>query len=351
MIRIALIGCTHATDDYGEVASRLQGASFTAVVDPDDTLLCRTAEALKVPLRATSFENLLGENADAFDAVVIHRASGSPETVVAQAARAGRHVLLDMPLLLRMPQGDAAIEACRSAGVTFMLGQATRFLPSVAEVKSCLKSGVLGAPGLLRIHDWRPSENDEQTRSDTGQADTAPAIFQALLPNLDLANWIFGALPTEVYAAGTTNGTGPICRNGPQGASHKSDLSPLSYVQVHLGYPDGGMALVDHSMMLPPGSEYFSLSVFGSVGAAYADDHHNMHLLYRGGRPTALPAGQGKLHHLGQLQEFVDVIETGRPPAITAEDGHKAAEVARAAARSLKSGRSVQLVGSCYEFV
>jgi predicted dehydrogenase len=111
------------------------------------------------------------------------------------------------------------------------------------------------------------------------------------------------------------------------------------------------MALVDHCMTLPPGSDYFSLSVFGSAGAAYADDHHNMHLLYRGGRPTALPAGQGRLHHLAEFQEFVHAIETGRPPAINAAEGHNAAQVVRAAGRSLKSGRAMRLVGSCYEFV
>ena len=345
MIRIALIGCNNATADYVQLTSRLQGARLAAVVDPDRTLACRTAEALEVPLWATSFENLLHDNADAFDAAVIRRPCGSPQSVVAQAAATGKHVLLDMPLLLRIPPGDTTIAACRAAGVTFMLGQATRFLPSVAEVKNCLRSGILGAPGLLRIHDWRPPDPE--------QVDTTAAILQAVLPDLDLANWIFDALPTEVYAAGRKKGTGPICRNGPQGASHKLDLSPFSYgyVQVHLGYTDGGMALVDHSMTLPPGSAYFSLSVFGSAGAAYADDHHNMHLLYRGGRPTALPAGQARLHYLGELQEFVDAIETGRPPAIAADDGHKAAEVVRAAGRSLKSGRAMQLVGSCYEFV
>jgi len=358
MIRIALIGCDHATADYGEVVSRLRGARLAAVVDPRGATARRTAETLievgqYVPLLATSLENLLGDHAGAFDAVVIRRPCGSPQSVVAQAAAAGKHVLLDMPLLLRMPPGDQPIAACRSAGVTLMLGQVTRFLPSVAEVKSCLRSGILGAPGLLRIHDWRPPHVDGQTPPDPQQADATAAVFQAVLPEVDLANWIFDALPSEVYAAGRKKGTGPICRNGPQGASHKLDLSPFSYgyVQVHLGYPGGGMALVDHSLMLPSGSDYFSLSVIGSASAAYADDHHNMHLLYRGGRPAALPAGQGKLHHLAELQEFVDAIETGRPPAITADDGHKAAEVVQAAVRSLESGRAMQLVGSCYEFV
>ncbi len=337
MIRIALIGCKNATADYGEVASRLQGARLAAVVDPDGTLAGRTAETLEVPLWATSFESLLRDNADAFDAVVVRRPCGSPQSLVAQAAATGKHVLLDMPLLLRMPSSDAAIAACRSAGVTFMLGQVTRFLPSVAEVKNCLGSGVLGAPGLLRIHDWRPPDIDEQAPSDPEQADTTAAIFQAVLPGVNLANWILGAWPSEIYAVGHA---------GPEGAR-----GSYGYIQVHLGYPGGGMALVDRSMMLPPGSDYFSLSVFGSAGAAYADDHHNMHLLYGGGRPTALPAGQGKLHHLGELQEFVEAIETGRPPAITADDGNKAVEVVRAAVQSLKSGRAMRLVGGCYEFV
>ena len=52
------------------------------------------------------------------------------------------------------------------------------------------------------------------------------------------------------------------------------------------------------------------------------------------------------LHHLAGLQEFVDAIEMGRPPAITADDGHLAVEVVRAVGRSLESGLAVQLDGS-----
>ncbi len=326
MIRIALIGCTDATSDYGEVVSRLQGARFAAVVDPDGTLAGRTAETLDVPLRATSFDDLLRDNANAFDAVVIHGPCGSPQAVVARAEAAGKHVLLDMRLLLQFPPGYASIEACRSAGVTFMLSQPTRFLPSVAEVKNCLRSDVLGTPGLLRIHHWSPPDMNEQ-------ADATAAIFGALLPDIDLTNWIFGPLPNEVYATG------------------HAVAASCGYVQVHLGYANGGMALVDRSTMLPPGSDYFSLSVVGSNGAAYADDHHNMHLQYRGGRPTALPGGQGSLHHVAELQAFVDAIEMGCPPAITDSDGHKAVEVARAAERSLQSGRVMRLNGGCYELV
>ena len=337
MIRIAVIGCSNLASEYGAVAARLQGARLAAVVDPDCALARRTARALEAPIWAASLDKLLADNAEALDAVVICRASGPAEALVEQAAAAGKHVLLDMPLMLPTAPGDAPSDACRSAGVALMVGQATRFLPSVMAVKSCLRSEILGAPGFLRIHNWKTPDAGGQAPPGPEHANGAAAIFPAVLPDVDLANWFFESLPTEIYAAG----------HGP------ADVEPGSYayVQVHLGYSGGGMALVDHSTILPRGAGYFSLSLIGSAGAAYADDHNNVHLLYRGGEPVALPAGREKLHHLAQLQEFVGAIETGRRPAITADDGQKAAEVVRAVGRSLESGRAMRLVGSRYELV
>ena len=51
------------------------------------------------------------------------------------------------------------------------------------------------------------------------------------------------------------------------------------------------MALIDCAQTLPQGDGYFSLSLIGSTGAAYADSHHNRQLLYGGG--SQLPATFG----------------------------------------------------------
>ena len=64
-----------------------------------------------------------------------------------------------------------------------------------------------------------------------------------------------------------------------------------------------------YKRQLPSGGDYYSLTMIGEKGAAYADDHHNMNLLYSGGQPSAIRSNQGHAELVHQLQEFVDVID------------------------------------------
>ena len=113
------------------------------------------------------------------------------------------------------------------------------------------------------------------------------------------------------------------------------------YIQFHLGFASDGMAMIDVATSLPSGGDYFSLTMIGGTGAAYADDHHNMNLLYSGGQPNALRASQGRADLFGQLQEFVDAIGEQRKPIVTLTDTARATKVVR---QVLKSAESRQVV-------
>ena len=109
------------------------------------------------------------------------------------------------------------------------------------------------------------------------------------------------------------------------------------------------MAVLDFARGLPEGQGYESLHVIGTTGAAYADDHHNTHLVYRGGEPRARISGHGSYHVARELQEFVDAILEKRPPAVTGEDGCKALQVIEAIAGSLDSGKPLHWKDDTYE--
>src|SRR5262249_16610800 len=160
-----------------------------------------------------------------------------------------------------------------------------------------LDAGKLGEVGLVRVHRWGSG-----------------ASGNPMVRDLDLASWLVGKQPNLVYAVG---------REG--------------LIQVHLGFPEGGMALLDSTDRLPRGDASHSLSVIGSAGAAYADDHQNMQLVYRGGHPQAVRADEGARQFTALIQEFADGVQAGRDLSGTPTSWKRVWAVVAAVERSLQS--------------
>ena len=164
-----------------------------------------------------------------------------------------------------------------------------RFLPETSAVHASLTSGQLGQPGLLRIHHWITSAADART---------------AALPQIDLAHWLFASPPQSVHA-----------------------LERPGYLQLHLGFPQGGMALIDVATGRPGNAGYYSLHLIGSGGAAYADDHRNAHLHFGDGAPAALLHRQNFDLAMGNmLAAFVAAIGHDAPFPVTLDDTSAALE-------------------------
>jgi myo-inositol 2-dehydrogenase/D-chiro-inositol 1-dehydrogenase len=331
MLRLALIGCTAAAR-YVPLARRLRRARFAAVVpeavcrtaenaDEDARVAREIAQSLGADFQAPSFDSLLAEHRDDFDALIVHLPDRSRVPLFERAASAGKHILVDWPLALAPSRADEVIAACEQAGVCLMVGQESRFLPSVQAVKASLDSGKLGEPGLLRLHRWEAPP--------PGKAPARP-----LTREIDLACWFFGDGPSTIFAT-----------SRPSTGTEWPD-----YVHLHLGFPNGGMALIDHAQMLPAGGGYFSLSLIGSAGAAYADDHHNRQLLFKGGHPSAVLTEEGA-GLLAMLQEFIDAVQENRPPLVTWADYLRASGVGGAADFSLGNGQPVASQSTGYVLV
>ena len=121
---------------------------------------------------------------------------------------------------------------------------------------------------------------------------------------------------------------------------------------VHLGFPDGGMAVLDVTTALPDGEGYWSLQLIGADGAVYADDQHNMQLLYAGGSPAARLTSTGDATVLSQLAGVRRRGEQRRGcfgDSVAA--GVLALEVAEAATASAASGRAATRTEDGYVLV
>jgi predicted dehydrogenase len=323
MLRLALIGCSDDVAYYSHIAPRIRGARIIAVVDRETQSARSTAVALGAKISSDNFDQLLAEHQTEFDAVVIHSArAGSIVEICQRAAEAGKHVLIESPPILPVAVVEQIVAICSRAAVRLMLGQTSRFLPSVQTVKKSLDSGQLGEPGVLRIHRWEPATlHGGQERTNSFEGGSAASLLDQLTREFDLACWFFGHAPTNVFATSRQLSS--------------SQRNELDYVQVHLGFERGGMALIDYAQTLPPGEGYFSLTLVGSQGAAYADDHHNMQLLFSGGCPKALNSNPSNVQTLAQMQEFVTAINENRESLVTGADSLRAGRVAEAVADAL----------------
>ncbi len=267
---------------------------------------------------------------------------------IARLLQAGKHVLLSAESCLSKERLQALSGLARQANARLAIVNLDRYLPSRQLIRQQLDSGKLGEPGLIRLHRWEPAGTGEGI-DPQGQA-VAHRFFGwssqglehegaepqglevALLRDLELVLWFFDKAPNLVYAV-------------EQGAF---DPLPHAGVQIHLGFPGRGMALLDHTRCLPAGDGYCSLAVIGAAGAAYADDHQNMQLVFRGGS-LAVRTGEGVMPWSVAVQEFVDAVGQDANPAkgptglasFPTTAWHNVLTVAEAARISLRTKQAV----------
>ncbi len=321
-VSLALIGCPEDINVWRDIAARLRHGTFRVAVDADPRRAQSAAEALRAGDAVSSCETALDQHGEDFDAVVIHNPLVHGPEVAKRAAESGKHILASSPVAATMSDVKSLIATCNQSGVHLGICGTSRFVPSIQTVMQRLANGKLGEPGLLRFHHW-------ESRSDQ-------PLVKTLYNAVDLAIWLFGALPREIQAVGK------------QSAGSTADWD---YVQLHFGFPAGGMALLDFSTSLPEGQSYDSWSLIGSRGAAYADDHHNTHLLYAGDHPRALISREGLGHQILEYQAFIDAIREGQPPPVSGSDCLAVHQVIDAVMRSLDLGSVCRIEGGRDESV
>jgi predicted dehydrogenase len=254
----------------------------------------------------------------AWDAVAFVEIARPEKGTIQRLLDAGKHVLLATEPYLSWDEMRELREAAQQAEVRFAVVNPERYLPSRQLIREQLVNH-LGAPGLVRIHRWEPGS--------AKNASASPQLPGPMVGDLDLALWLIGETPNRLYSL-------------EQGAGE--DLGGRC-VQVHLGFPGGGMALIDYANRLPPGDSYRMLAVIASAGAAYADDHSNMQLAYRGGRPQAVQTEEGMRQWTVLLQNFVEELRAGWDAEAGTASWHAVFKVVEAVKESLARRRAVAL--------
>lgn len=127
---------------------------LTAVCDIDEDAARERAGEAGVDAVYTDAAQML-RDAD-IDAVDICTTHSTHAPIAIAAAEAGKHVLLEKPMANTLAECRDIIAATEKAGVTFMVAQQLRHVPSYVAVRRLIEEGELGRIWGARSDSWLP---------------------------------------------------------------------------------------------------------------------------------------------------------------------------------------------------
>jgi predicted dehydrogenase len=201
-VRFGLIGAGKIAGRHAAILADLPGARIVAVCDTDEPRAVSLAAEHGARAHADHRDLLAARDVDA---VTVATPSGTHAAIALDAARAGKHVVVEKPLALRLEDADAVVEACARAGVRLFEVKQNRYNPPVRRLHEAVRQGRLGRITLAtaRVRWCRPARYYTEGGWRGTWAEDGGVIANQAIHHIDLLVWLAGDLEA-VIARGAT---------------------------------------------------------------------------------------------------------------------------------------------------
>jgi len=136
---------------------------------------------------------------DQVDVVYLATPNHLHERQTIEAARAGKHVLVEKPMALTSLQAEAMVNACRKSGVKLGVGFHLRHHPAHVEIRDLLRKGLLGRPLMLQLQWVKTNPLRDGWWRDPDQVGAYVTMARGV-HLIDLLSFLTGQQPLEVMA-------------------------------------------------------------------------------------------------------------------------------------------------------
>lgn len=275
----------------------------------------------------------MAEALDGVDAVFIASSTDTHAANLRAAVDAGVAALCEKPIDLSMERAREVVAYAREKGGNVMVNFNRRFDPDHAELKRIVDGGGVGAVELIQLTSRGPVVPPlDYIKVSGGQFRDQTVHF------FDLARWIAGADPIEVFATGSALADPRL-----------ADYDDVDTSVCVLKMQSGALVQIDNNRRTGYGYDE-RVEVLGSTGMVQSMAHR-VRAVTRYGAGEAVQSGMpsGWFDRMQPtyalaLDHFVQLLETGAPIEPSLSDGLKAQAIAEAATRSLHTGVSEKIV-------
>jgi predicted dehydrogenase len=318
-IGFGIVGAGMVARYHARAIEATSGARLAAVCRADAALAAEAASEFGVPCEA-SLQALL-DRPDV-DAVCLCSPSGlHPEQTLA-AARAGKHILVEKPMALRLAEADAMIAACREAGVRLGVALQRRTDPATRELHDAIRAGELGQLllGTVSVPYFRPqSYYDSAAWRGTWSLDGGGALMNQGIHLVDLLLWLMGG---EAEVVGASGGV----------VNHEIEVEDC--VVAALQFSAGARGTLVATTAAAPGFPH-RVEIYGTRSGAQIEgdslvrwEGEEVRIRPQTSNPAEAgsggsPTGISTVGHTLILQDFVASIRDGRDPLVSGVEGRR----------------------------
>jgi len=252
MLRFALVGCGRIARRHAELLAggHIEGAELVSVCDVEPERAAAFGAQYGVP-SFTDFSEMFEQIAS--DVAVILTPSGMHPGHAIAAAGAGRHVVVEKPMALRLEDADAMIRACDHARVKLFVVKQNRFNVPVTKARQALDEGRFGklVLGTVRVR-WSRGQDyyDQDSWRGTWALDGGVLANQAS-HHVDLLEWFMGPV-RSVHARAKTA---------------LVNIEAEDTAVATLEFASGALGVIEATTAARPKDLEGSLSIFGETGS------------------------------------------------------------------------------------
>ena len=335
----ALIGCGKITRKHVKVIPNLPDVKLLYACDTNMSRAEDTAAGVDGCIPTTDLEAVLAD--PAVSVVSICTPSGTHAALGLQAARAGKHAVIEKPLALRIDEADRLIETCDRRGVKLFVVQQNRYNRPVQALRRALETDRLGHVflGTVRVL-WNRSQDyyNEELWRGTWAQDGGVLTNQAS-HHIDLLIWMMGDVES-VFARGRT-------------VMHQIETEDTGVVL--LKFRNGSFGVVEATTCVQPKDLEGSLNLYGEGGTIEIGGFASSELkTWKFKKPIPEddsvfqewghnPQDDPVYNHRAFYLDALETLRTNRHALLDGIEGRKSLEVINAIYESIETGREVFL--------
>lgn len=318
MVQIGVVGSGFMAETHVEAYKNIDDADVTAVASLEDPEGFIDESGIDAKAYDTAEELMDTEDVDAVD---LCTPTPTHRPLVEAAAERGFDTFCEKPIAGNLKDANAIAETADEADIKLMVGHVVRFFPEYRRARDVINDGGIGDPGVARARRLSPFPSWGHEDWYTDRDRSGGVMIDLAIHDLDFLSWVLGDV-NRVYAQRS------IWERGEHG-------------HIVLRFDNGAVGYVEASWGLPSGQGLVtSLELAGSDGLLEYSGDKNA-LTFRTAEDTVVENPVKKEGYERELEAFVESLQNGSQPPVTAEDAISALRLSLAATQSAESGTPI----------